>query len=262
MSRLVGDLASYLKTVFVESYRLFFTVFDVLGLVLFLYPNLAYNLTKDINTVRAFGGITCIISFLLAHFTVYRALIQRISELEIFEADIRLKVMNNPSLSHPHSTGHNLFSDIQINDKGFDKQGVPGWASLWVLLEAENVGGEGGELEFVIDIKKSKIPPLFALDTNSKVIIDAPSRRVEARRRVERHINLGIRIADREPVVFAQTLRSLRNYTIALNYRTERIGGLSEWRPLIIEGDFQEFREKILEYWEGFGFSDLAKLVK
>ena len=72
MPKWIRDFGAYLNAVFVESQRRLFTAFDVVGIVLFLFPHLAERLTKDVSLVRITGAIIFLVSFVLANFTLYR----------------------------------------------------------------------------------------------------------------------------------------------------------------------------------------------
>ena len=50
------NIFGYLKSVFIESWQLAFTFFDLIGIILFLYPNLADKLVKDDVITRLIGG--------------------------------------------------------------------------------------------------------------------------------------------------------------------------------------------------------------
>lgn len=71
MTKLFGDIAAYLKAVFIESQRWVFTAFDVLGLILFFSPHLAENLINNTVLARGIGGAVIVCSLLLANFTLY-----------------------------------------------------------------------------------------------------------------------------------------------------------------------------------------------
>jgi len=47
---------SYLKDIFTEGQRIVFTVFDIVGIVLFFFPSLAQSLINDVALTRIIGG--------------------------------------------------------------------------------------------------------------------------------------------------------------------------------------------------------------
>jgi hypothetical protein len=55
--RTMKDFFSYLKAVFVGVQQIVFTVFDIIGLVIFFYPNMGNSLGSNLNIVRFFGAI-------------------------------------------------------------------------------------------------------------------------------------------------------------------------------------------------------------
>lgn len=74
MRLFLQDLAKYLKEIFGESQRIIFTVFDVIGIILFFFPHLAQGLVGDETLAKSIGGLIFFVSFLLANFNLYRKL--------------------------------------------------------------------------------------------------------------------------------------------------------------------------------------------
>jgi hypothetical protein len=72
---------------------------------------------------------------------------------------------------------------------------------------------------------------------------------------------LCVRIVERNPHSFARALGTLDTYSVVMNYRTKRIDGESSPREMIIQGDFQDFRQKIVEHWE-WRYTNLAQLAE
>lgn len=91
---LLRDFAVYLKAVFAESQRLVFTVFDIVGIVLFFFPYLAEGLVKDEGLARIIGGFIFFTAFLLANFTLYRRTMRNTSTLG--EHSLQLYPHKNP----------------------------------------------------------------------------------------------------------------------------------------------------------------------
>lgn len=89
MAELISDIVGYLKAVFVESQQLVFTAFDILGIALFFFPNLAGRLIGNESLVRTIGGFIFLGSFILANFLVYRRVAGEMSG----KANIELKVL-------------------------------------------------------------------------------------------------------------------------------------------------------------------------
>ena len=59
-----------------------------------------------------------------------------------------------------------------------------------------------------------------------------------------------------------QIVESSSRYKIALRYWTKRIDGVSNTQSLVIEGDFSDFSQKIIEHWENYRFGELAEIAK
>jgi hypothetical protein len=74
MSKLINDLLSYLKAVFLESGRWVLAIFDILGVVLFFQPHLAESFFQNIQIIRTVGGSIFVFSFLIANFALFRKL--------------------------------------------------------------------------------------------------------------------------------------------------------------------------------------------
>lgn len=77
MRDFITDASEYVKAVFVNGIQWVFTFFDVLGLAIFFYKDLARMLTTDESVMRIVGGSLLLLSFTLANFTVYRKLAKR-----------------------------------------------------------------------------------------------------------------------------------------------------------------------------------------
>ena len=73
----ITDAIGYVKAVFVDGIQWVFTFFDILGLAIFFYKDLARMLTTDESVMRVVGGSLLLLSFTLANFTVYRKLAKR-----------------------------------------------------------------------------------------------------------------------------------------------------------------------------------------
>jgi hypothetical protein len=74
MKLFLQDLAKYLKEIFGESQRIVFTVFDIIGIILFFFPHLAQGLVDDEALARNIGGLIFFVSFLSANFNLFRKL--------------------------------------------------------------------------------------------------------------------------------------------------------------------------------------------
>lgn len=76
MATLISDFLAYLKAVFVEGQRFVFTSFEIIGMVLFFFPDVAGSLARNESTVRVIGGLIFFVSFLRANFIVFRKMAQ------------------------------------------------------------------------------------------------------------------------------------------------------------------------------------------
>ena len=66
-----ANLFGYFKEVFIEGRQTVFTIFDALGIILFLFPTLAQSLVSNVSLTRIVGGLIFFASFLWANYTLY-----------------------------------------------------------------------------------------------------------------------------------------------------------------------------------------------
>ena len=252
------DLLAYLKAVFIETWQKVFTFFDILGIVLFFYPQIATDLINDLTLVRSIGAFIFFLSFLLANFSLYRKLAQDAS----YQAEIRLEVLEK-GFNHSHGS-RDSFRELRKNPGGFNKQGLPDWGILWANIRVTNIGYEKGQLIWELDQAKIKFPSLF--DCEKTNIEFYPPRTIEGRNSSGANLFFDILFTEQDPRAFAQALRLLvkskKRYQVIIKYRTKRVDGESKTQELHLKGNFQDFHQAILEYWSGFGFNDLVKLAK
>ncbi len=69
---MLNDLGDYLRGVFTQGINVVFTLFDVLGIVLFFFPHLAEQVVKDYGLIRSIGTGIMILSFAAANFILFR----------------------------------------------------------------------------------------------------------------------------------------------------------------------------------------------
>ena len=65
MNSIVRDAVAYLKAVFAEGKQWVFTLFDILGIILFLSPSLALQLVNDVQFARTLGATIFFIGLFL-----------------------------------------------------------------------------------------------------------------------------------------------------------------------------------------------------
>ena len=97
MNSIVRDAVAYLKAVFAEGKQWVFTLFDILGIILFLSPSLALQLVNDVQFARTLGATIFFISFIFGNFVAYRKLLTTISSLnDLGEESLLLYPYANP----------------------------------------------------------------------------------------------------------------------------------------------------------------------
>ncbi len=151
---------------------------------------------------------------------------------------------------------------------GFDEDGLPCWASLRVRFNVVNTGGERGELIWEIDPESTNLPDLFTLDEDKRergrIVRPFPAGKFAPRDECSVEWRLFVEITEQyqDPNLFASALRLLDTYEVGLRYWTKDIDGISSNRYLPIRGNFQGYREKIIELWKYDGFNELAQLAQ
>jgi hypothetical protein len=250
-----GNLVGYLKAVFFESWQKVFSFFDLLGVVLFLYPNLANKLAVDEVIIRSIGGGIFFVSFVLANYKVYL-------NLCVNGADIRLSTY----LQHfsTDSTGRNPFRGIEASPDGFNDHGLPCWATLYAQIKTANIGFERGIFRWEIVRSKTKFPSLFNMGDvryDFRPGLNIPER---TSRNVDLFVDLLFTVQD--PRLFARQLKKLskskERYRLVIRYLTQRVDGETKPKELKIEGGFADFCTEIIDHWHRSGFDELASLYQ
>lgn len=77
MSQFLSDIGAYLRAVFFDGVQKTFTLFDILGLVIYFLPKLGESLSQDMSLATNIGEGIILVSFLLANFSLYRSLAKR-----------------------------------------------------------------------------------------------------------------------------------------------------------------------------------------
>jgi len=90
---LLRDFGAYLKAVFTEGRLLVFTAFDVIGILLFVFPHLAQGLDEAL--ARTIGGVIFFASFLFANFRLFRRS-ARGATASLSEQSLRMYPHKNP----------------------------------------------------------------------------------------------------------------------------------------------------------------------
>jgi hypothetical protein len=258
MLELISSFAKYLDELLIEGISKAFTLFDILGIILFFFPSPANNLVQNEVTTRIVGGVIFFLSFLLSNFVLYRKYAAIYSE----KADIHLEVSDN--FFNP-STGTGLApaKNIQSSPHGFNKQGIPDWSSLYAVILVKNVGYEDGKLAWEFDPKKTEFPPLFNQELIAYEFQVTPT--VPARTEKVPAFFFAISFSERDPKRFAHALKKLREsnerYKVVLNYWTRRIDGETRLRRLEIKGNFDKFVEDVIDYWRNFGHQNLVDIA-
>lgn len=262
MRQLGLEFISYLRGVLIEAWRVVFTAADILGLVLFFYPNIFQSLGWDPEKVRVAGGILFGLSFLLANFIVYRGLIQQLS----VRADIRITLRDSNHYFYPHfdGAGRSPFSSGREQIARLRRKGLPGWATLRIPMRIANHGwGEAGQCRLELVEAKTKLPSLFNIAKTERQFFVS---RIEPREEKHTDCLFFFPFTEEDPEAFVRALKALtqdgQKYKVILGYWTERLGGeVSATHTLPVVGDFRLFYEEILKHWNAHN-KELQVLVE
>lgn len=243
----------YLKEIFFESTQRVFTLFDILGIIILLLPNLTAQYITYAPYIRTIGAIIFFASFFLANYALYKKYASDKAEIQMVVGD---QFFNSSSGSRSHP-----INGCRNSPHGFNKEGLPDWGSLYTVIEITNIGLEDGQLRWKLDKEKTKLPQLFDFD-NYRIEFNPP--KVIHPRKVPPDAPaffFDIVFTDQDPYKFASAIKDLvlryEQYEIALQYWTVRVDGDSNPRTLIIKGGFQNFYHSVIKHWEDFGYPDL-----
>lgn len=103
-----NDLINYLKDLSDETQQRILLLFDILGIGLFLFPNIAEWLIKDVFLTRSIGLFIFILSFFIANFKIYRKLSFRIPQSD--EDALQIYFHKNP----PYNAAKLLYTGKEI----------------------------------------------------------------------------------------------------------------------------------------------------
>lgn len=196
-----------------------------------------------------------------------QSLRNRIAEIEATEANLHLKVIEGGFRPAGTSTLR-PFPDIEVNPMGYDENGVPGWARIWARIKIENRGWEPGCLVYDFDHDKAILPAIFdcgfVFDSAVSNQMFQDSKYIEGKTSTAALLYLNVRIIERDPQAFAQSLNTLDRYCVVMKYKTNpKVGEpRAHGSTLCIEGDFEDFRQEILQYWEQSHKHNLVRLAK
>lgn len=95
MTEIIPDFLAYAKAVFIDGTQKFLTLFDIVGISVFLSPSLASRLQTDAQLVRAVGASVLLLSFALANFSLYRRLAKGILLIMYPHSDYTAVEMQN-----------------------------------------------------------------------------------------------------------------------------------------------------------------------
>lgn len=145
-------------------------------------------------------------------------------------------------------------------------EGLPFDGRLRVFMKIENTGWEKGILGWEISDEGVVLPPLFDTLQREAYFRGRPrSIQVPPRTAPQHEITLYIAVKDQGPQQFAKALRSAvsadTEYHVVFTYWTKGVDVQPQRRELTIPVDFGNFYQEVIQYWESFGFPNLAILA-
>jgi hypothetical protein len=268
MARLMDDLGAYLKEVIGEGKERVLLLFDLLGIILFFFPQLAEYVFRNEWLARRIGAVIFVLSFSWANFILYRKLKGRIDEYEDTRANIRFTKEKDFCCRASHHSRYFSHEGKSIHQSEIlYRNGLPIGVITGAELKGWNWSEECGHL--VWKITEVDLPPLFNLPKSGEGSFQWELRGDVSFDRIkgfhyafEARYKLPIEIAEQDPRSFAQGLSSVSSYRIVIQYHTKRVDN-TESKPhyLTLKGDFQEFRDEICKQWKNW-FKELAQLAE
>jgi len=251
MAELKSDCGAYLKAVLVESKRWIFTLFEFLGIVLFLLPNLAKTIGSDELPARVLGAAIFLMSFMMANLSVYRDLLRQSRKRP---ADINLKLQS-----------------VSFGWGGWQGLMPMGPLRFRIYLDIQNTGNEPGKLESVsvrqfemgtslLGSQPTKLSWHRESDDryrpSSEIVFPCLIEPGEWNIRVR--CDLQVELCETDPMKLAKRLCELDEFLIELHYEYEEFDGTYRQKTLPIQDTFIEFRKRIIREWTSHNGHELV----
>ena len=127
----------------------------------------------------------------------------------------------------------------------------------WVNRSIFSVG-----IRFIPNVEIKTIPSMSEIVTapNMPITIARSTKLLFAAGYIRTGMS-GLSNQAEDPESFAEGLRYLSDYRLFLNYQTKRIGGTTDIRTVLIEGDFSDYRDSIIKKWQARKMGPLPQLV-
>jgi len=241
MSEFLKDARIYLYEIFIEGWKWLFSIFDLMGFILFLFPDLATRVGVNKHLVQIIGGTVFCLSFVIANFVSYRELLHKTEKTPF----------------------HLTFREDSVQWKnGGSSRGIPTDPFICTIcLDIKNEGDEPGRLND-ISVERIELSKEFAQNESKKVLWyklnndpNQPKTRLEFPHPLEARV-WNFRLECRIEMQFlaqgeewAKKLNDLHKFEIELSYKYESIDGDKSQETLTIHGTFADYRRKILSDW-------------
>lgn len=229
----------YLWKVFISWTVLVFTIVDVAS-----YCIATFALKVEIPTTVYL--IIAVLGYVASNVVVYFQQESKIKKYESEEAEITIKILN----THFYYSSHALVDKVPYPD-GLNKNNIPVDSRLVADMELENTGKEIGAPIFTVDLKKTKLPELFAFGKEHINGFSPSSMKgIEGRGRAFDRYNLWLEVVETDPAVLIQKLNELKTFDVFVNYYTKRIGEPSKSRTMKITACLDDYIKKLVEAYK------------
>ena len=202
------------------------------------------------------GGL----GFVMSNIILFKQLQERMEKYESEEANLQIHVNRIQT-----SSSNEIMVSTKRYEAGLGEEGIPFENMITAYVEIENLGKEAGVLEWEVDVYRSVIPDIFGLyigKTNGH-FFGQKTLEIPGRTRIKFVWVLGLASLEKDPAEFAKKLVEKPTFTIYLNYKTKRIGSVSEPKLLVISGDFSDYCRQLKNKWKKRGgLDDLVKILQ
>jgi len=242
----VTAFSAYVMAVFIQSQRWLLTLFSVLGVVFFFYPNLAKYVSDTPGLIKAIGGLIVLISFALANFLAYYELYLRTIKKP---ADISM-IVKNTEITWTSWGGHTPHSPILFR----------------IEMDVRNEGDEQAKIttatvcEFALNSSLFSNKPvatdwfqLIAGTNMSGSRIDFPYLISAREWHTAFRCSISVNIEPVSAEELSKQLTELRSYYAKICYTVKDFDGKTKEKTISITGDFEPFRKKIIRQWQQSG---------
>lgn len=276
MTTRISSLRNYFSELFFHSQQLVFILFDIVGIIIFFFPELASRLNSNIQLVRSIGGLIFIVSFIAANFLVFERLSRIVADKTEVYIDISkysLEPKTKKTTSGPFAGPLSVWSSFLTEDereerrmkeleelRSIEKIGLPIFGQLSAKLNLRNPRNENSEV--FIKYISSRTFPFNLFDSNEiepkKFLCSIQAKSIQ-----EVILEYSAPVSQRTPLKFAKKLKYLvklnGKYKYVFHYWSENVFGKSKTKKLVFDGRILDFTEQVTEGWRRTNHSNLLQ---